>query len=330
MDALSEVLRMIRLQGALCLNGRFHEPWCLDAPRGAELAAVLCPGAEGLALLHLVLEGRCWIQLPGGEPIPLQAGDVATVPRGNAHLIGSGLQHAPVERRHALPVRLPEVASVRYGGDGDPCMLVCGWFAYEPGVPNPVLAALPSVFRVAVGRRPAGSWIEASIRYALQEAAAGQPGSTAVAARVAESLFVEALRGYLDDLPPEHTGWFAGLRDPQVGRCVALMHAHPGRPWSVEALAQQVNLSRSVLAERFSGLLGTPPMQYLKRLRLALAARMLSSEGGNLIQVAEAVGYESEASFSRAFKSEYGVPPGAWRSNGRGAGAGPNGHDAAD
>jgi AraC-like DNA-binding protein len=321
MDALSEVLRMIRLQGALFLNGQFHEPWCVDAPRGTDMAAVLCPGAQELAILHMVLEGRCWIQLHGGEPIALEAGDVATLPRGDAHLIGSGRLHAPVQLQHALQVRLPEVAPVRYGGDGDACVLVCGWFAYEPSVPNPVLASLPPVFRVAMGRRPAGAWIEQSIRYALQEATAGQPGSNAVAARVAEALFVETLRAYLDELPPRQGGWLAGLRDPQVGRCVALMHAHPARPWSVESLAQEVHMSRSVLAERFSDLLGTPPMQYLKRLRLAVAARMLCSERSNLIQVAEAVGYESEASFSRAFKSEYGVPPGMWRSNGRGAAA---------
>jgi AraC-like DNA-binding protein len=222
--------------------------------------------------------------------------------------------------QHALRVRLPEVAPVRYGGDGAACVLVCGWFAYERGVPNPVLASLPPLFRVPVGRRPAGAWIEQSIRHALQEAAAGQPGSSAVAARVAESLFVETLRGYLDELPPQQGGWFAGLRDPQVGRCVSLMHGQPAHPWSVESLAQEVHLSRSVLAERFSDLLGTPPMQYLKRLRLALAARMLCSERSNLTRVAEAVGYESESSFSRAFKAEYGASPGMWRSNGRAGG----------
>jgi AraC-like DNA-binding protein len=317
MDALSEVLRMIRLQGALFLNGQFHEPWCVQTPRAADMAHLLCPGASRLAILHMALEGRCWVQLPGAEPIAMEAGDVIALPAGDAHLIGSGLRHAPVDPRHALRVKLPELAPMRYGGDGDAVRLVCGWFAYERDVPNPLLTALPAVFRVALGRRPAGPWIEQSLRYALQEAAAGHPGSAAVAAKVAESMFVETLRAYLEDLPPQQSGWLGGLRDPQVGHCLALMHDQPARAWSLDTLAQEVHTSRSVLAERFSELLGMPPMKYLKRWRLSVAARMLCSERSNLIQVAEAVGYESEASFSRAFKSEFGVPPGAWRSSGR-------------
>lgn len=318
MDALSEVLRMIRLQGALFLHGRFHEPWCVDAPRGADMAHVLCPGAPQLAILHLVLEGRCWIRMrDGGADIPLQRGDVVALPRGDAHLIGSGRGHAPVDARDAQPVRLAELAQVRYGGDGDATLLACGWFAFERNVPNPLLAALPRAFRVALGARPAGPWVEQSIRYALQEAASGQPGSSAMAARVAESLFLETLRGYLEALPPQERGWLAGVRDPQVGRCLGLMHAQPARGWSLEALAQEAHTSRSVLAERFTEVMGLPPMQYLKRWRLTLAARLLCSERSNLIQVAEAVGYESEASFSRAFKSEYGMAPGAWRNGGQ-------------
>jgi hypothetical protein len=129
MDALSEVLRMIRLEGALFLHGRFHEPWCIDAPRGSDMAHVLCPGARHLAILHMALEGRCWVQLPGCEPVCMQAGDVVALPAGDPHLIGSGPDHAPVDRRYRLAVRLPELAPARYGGDGDGTLLVCGWFA---------------------------------------------------------------------------------------------------------------------------------------------------------------------------------------------------------
>ena len=316
MDALSDVLRTIRLQGALFLNGEFHEPWCVDAPPALAMAPLLCPGAQQLAILHMVMEGRCWIQLQGQEPMALEPGDVAVLPVGDAHLVGSGMQHAPVRLQHVVRVRLPEVAPVRYGGDGNPCVLVCGWFAYERTAPNPLLSVLPRLFKVAVGGRPAGRWLEESIRYATREASAGQPGSTAVAAKVAESLFIESLRAYLEAVPAQESGWLAGLRDPHVGRCLALMHAQPARAWSLELLAEASNTSRSVLAERFSELLGTPPMQYLKRWRLAAAARMLATERVNVMQAAEAVGYESEASFSRAFKSEYGVAPGAWRSGG--------------
>lgn len=313
MDVLSDVLRMIRLQGALFLNAQFHEPWCVNAPRGADFAPVLCPGAGQLAILHMVLQGRCWIQLPGAEPMALAAGDVVTLPHGDAHLIGSGLRHAPMDLAHVVSVRLPELAPLRYGGDGEGTVLVCGWFAYERDVPNPLLAALPRMFRAAVAGRPSGPWLDQSLRYVLAEAAGAQPGASAVAAKVAEALFVEALRAYIEALPAGQSGWLAGLRDPQVGRCLALMHAQPARAWSVQALAREVHVSRSVLAERFNALVGMPPMQYLKRWRLALAARMLCSERSNLLRVAEAVGYESEASFSRAFKGAYGVAPGLWR-----------------
>ena len=237
MDVLSDVLQMIRLEGALFLNAEFREPWCVNAPRGSDFAPILCPGAPELAIVHLVLEGRCWIRLPGGEAVALEAGDVATLPRGDA----------------------------------------------EPGRPA---AASPSTYRIA----------------------------NAVAAKVAESLFVEALRAYIDESGDRKDGWLAGLRDPQVGRCLALMHARPAATWSVESLAQEVHMSRSALAERFNELVGEPPMQYLKQWRLATAARLLCNERSSLQRVAEAVGYESEASFSRAFKAQYGVAPGLWRS----------------
>jgi AraC-like DNA-binding protein len=317
MDALSEVLRLVRLQGALFLNAVFHEPWCIKIPATEYVAPVLCPGARQLAIVHMVLEGRCWVRLRDAEPVPLGAGDVVAFPAGQPHLIGCGPDHAPVDPQHALRVQLPELALRRYGGDGAPCNVVCGWFAYERDVPNPLVAALPPVFRVALGSRPAGVWIAESLRYALREAQARHPGSTAVAAKVAESMFVETLRAYVEDLPATEAGWLAGLRDPHVGRCLASMHAAPAHPWSLEELADEAHVSRSVLAERFTELLGVPPMKYLKRWRLSVAARMLCDEGSNIVRVAEAVGYESEASFSRAFKGEFGVPPGAWRNGGR-------------
>lgn len=316
MDALSEVLQLIRLRGAFFLHGEFHEPWCVDAPPSAAMVPVLSPGARQLAILHMVLEGRCWIQVDGGDPIALERGDVAALPAGAAHLVGSGIGHAPLNRRDSLPVKLPGFAPIRYGGEGAGTMLACGWFAYERDVPNPLLKSLPDVFVASLAQRRAGPWIEQSVRHALDEVRAGGPGSTVVAAKVAESLFVETLRAYVDALPAQQTGWLAGLRDPQVGRCLALMHERPAHPWTLEELASQVHVSRSALAERFHTLLGIPPMQYLRRWRLAVAARMLCNERSNVITVAEAVGYESEASFNRAFKGEYGVPPGVWRDTG--------------
>lgn len=312
MDALPEVLRMIGLQGALFLHGRFHEPWCVGMPRGGDIARQLCPGARQLGIVHAVLEGRCWVQLPGEEPLALGAGEVVALPAGHAHLVGSGAGYAPVDPRHRVEVKLPQLAPARYGGDGDGCVLASGWFAYERDVPNPLVAALPSAFRVALRGRASGPWIEQSLAAALHEAAA-QPGAPAVTANAAESLFLETLRAYLDEQPPRQGGWLAGLRDPQVGRCLALMHDQPARSWSLELLAQEVHGSRSALADRFTDLVGVPPMKYLQRWRLSVAARLLCVDGNSILRVSEAVGYESEASFSRAFKGQFGVLPGVWR-----------------
>jgi AraC-like DNA-binding protein len=288
----------------------------VNVPKGSDMAQLLYPGAPSVVICHTVLEGRCWIQPEGGEAVSLQAGDVVALPHGDAHIIGSGLQYAPVNIGDAVRVKVPELKPMRYGGDGDRTRLVCGWFAYDRDVPNPLVAVLPQVFRSPVGQRPAGPWLEQSIRYALGEAASGQPGSSAVATKVAESLFVETLRAYIDSLPPTQPGWLQGLRDPHVGKCLELMHSQPARDWSVEGLAEEVHVSRSVLAQRFTDFVGVPPMQYLKRWRLAIAARMLRGERTNIARIVEAVGYESEASFSRAFKQEYGVPPGQWRAGG--------------
>lgn len=313
MDVLSDVLRMIRLEGALFLNGEFRQPWCVDAPSGGILAQVLHPGAPDLAICHFVLEGQCWAQLIGEAPVLLQAGDVVTFPHGDSHLIGSGLGNAPVSVDHALQVQLPLLTRIRYGGEGDLALVICGWFAYERDIPNPLTSALPRMFCASVGKRPSGPWIAQSVRYALEEGDTPHTGSNVVIAKVAEMLFVEALRGYIESLPPSQTGWLSGLRDPQIGKCLSLMHAQPARDWSVAELANEVHMSRSVLAERFTELVEMPPMQYLKHWRLSMAARLLCNELSNLAQIAEAVGYESEAAFSRAFKAEYGVSPGLWR-----------------
>ena len=319
MDVLSDVLRTIRLEGALFLNTECHEPWCMQVPEGPDIAKFLHPEAASLVICHTVMEGRCWIQPAGGEAVALSAGDVVALPHGDAHIIGSGLQYAAVSLNDVVQVKAPELRPMRYGGNGDRTSLVCGWFAFDREVPNPFMSVLPRVFRAAVRGRPAGAWLDESIRYALAEAASGQPGSSAVATRVAESLFVEMLRAYVDSLPPAEPGWLAGLRDPQVGKCLELMHGKPGHDWSVDALAGEVRVSRSVLAQRFTDFVGISPMQYLKRWRLATAARMLRSERANIGRVIEAIGYESEASFSRAFKKEYGVSPGQWRSGSAGA-----------
>lgn len=249
MDVLSDVLRTIRLEGALFLNGDMYAPWCFKVPRGADIAQVLRPGAQRLAICHLVLQGECWAQVEGEAPLRAHAGDVIAAPHGDSHVLGSGLQHAAVDMSHVVSPRAPELARVRYGGQGDRTLLVCSWFAYEGDAPNPVMANIPRLFTTPLRSRPAGPWIEQSVNFVLGDAASHAPGSEMVAAKVAEVLFTEVLRGYIESMPANNPGWLAGLRDPHVSRCLALMHAEPARNWTVDALAQEIHVSRSVLAE---------------------------------------------------------------------------------
>ena len=313
MDVLSDLLRVIRLKGALFLHADFREPWCVNAPSGGDLARDLSPGTEHMAICHLVVNGRCRVQLPGRAPVLLEAGDVVVLPHGDAHRVGSGLNCGPIETLGALEIDVPQLSRLSYGGHGDSAELVCGWFAYERQIATPLTSTLPPMFHARIRDRAAGAWLESAIQYAVQEASSSSPGSGAMASHLAEVLFLEALREHIENLPEAATGWLAGLRDPQIGRCIALMHERPADSWTVATLAQAVHVSRTVLAERFSALVGVPPMHYLKRWRIALAASLLRSSQAGLARIAEQVGYESEAALCRAFKAEYGTPPGAWR-----------------
>lgn len=314
-DVLSDVLRTIHLKGALFLNAEFHAPWCVRAPSGVEIAEEQSSPHQTMAVCHLVVEGQCWVHMPGQAPIAVYAGEVITLPYGDAHLLGCGENNAPASSRHAVKVDVSGLSRHRYGGQGTQSVVICGWFAYDNSLMSRLMAPLPRVFSTDIRQRPAGAWLESAIAYAVQEASSNNPGSKAIADKLAEVLFVEALRGYIESSNATQQGWLAGLRDPVISRCLSLMHEHPARNWTVATLAQAVNVSRSLFAERFSQLIGMPPMQYLTHWRVALAGNLLRNGQLSLSRIAEQVGYESEAAFSRAFKREYGVPPGTWRRN---------------
>jgi AraC-like DNA-binding protein len=169
------------------------------------------------------------------------------------------------------------------------------------------------VLKLDVRATASGAWIESSFRFAASEIAAGRLGSTTVITKLSELLFVEAVTQFVASLPAERRGWLAGLRDPQIGRALGILHARPAQAWTAEMLALEVGMSRSVFAERFTSLVGQPPMQYLTLWRMHIAAQQLREGRTNLAQIGFASGYESEAAFSRAFKRQFGVSPGAWR-----------------
>ena len=222
----------------------------------------------------------------------------------------------PAERI-AQPSPSGGLARIVHGGGGARTKFVCGYLACDSRLCRPLLGALPRMLRVPLGEQPGAAWILGTIRRAAEETRSPRAGTDAVLAKLSELLFVEAIRCHLESLPADQRGWLAGLRDPHVSKALRLLHGDPGRAWTVDELGQEVAMSRSALAERFTQLIGEPPMQYPTRWRLALAARDLREGNDPIVRIADRVGDESEAAFNRAFKREFGMPPATWRRHAR-------------
>jgi AraC-like DNA-binding protein len=320
MDALSDVLKSVQLEGALFLNAEFTAPWCVWSQFGFATVSERLSKAEHMVFFHYLTEGACKLRMAdGSEVLDVTAGDLVLFPRDERHLLASDLSLDPVEEASLVPPGIgsgDDFVQLRSGGGGAATRFVCGYLAGSRGVCRPLLEALPRVLRIAIGDGPAAGMMRDLLRVGVRESTASRPGANSMLAKLSELMFVEALRRYVEQLPPGRKGWLAGVRDVHVGRALALVHADPGRAWTVDELAREVALSRSALAERFAALVGEPPIQYLMRWRLALAAQMLRTGREAIVRVAERSGYESEASFNRAFKREFGTPPAAWRKAG--------------
>jgi len=320
MDALSDVLKSVRLEGAVYLNAEFTAPWCIQAKFGLASVRARLAGAEHVVFFHFLTEGGCKVRLAdSAEVLDAAAGDLVLFAREDKHLMGSDLHLAPVEAASLIDSDAAadaDLIQMRHGGGGAATRFVCGYLACSRGVCRPLLDALPRVLRIPIGDGPAAALLRDLLRVGVRESSTARPGAGSMLAKLSELMFVEAMRRYVENLPPEGKGWLAGVRDPQIGRALALLHGEPGRPWTVDELAREVALSRSALAERFAALVGEPPIQYLMRWRLALAAQTLRSGGEAITRVAERSGYESESAFNRAFKREFGMPPAAWRKAG--------------
>ena len=313
MDALSQTLSVVRLVGAIFINAKFTAPWCYQSPSAVAAAPLLEPGAERVVIFHLITEGECHVEIGDEPPVRLTAGDVVVFPQGHAHRMCSQPGVPP-----ARGARLDEVLSRRprqliYGGGGPATRLVCGYLACDRRLADMLLAGLPVLLRVNVRGSSAGMWLEASVRYALTEARSPRPGGAGVLSKLAEVLFIEVLRLYVNRQSEGRTGWLAGVGDRIVGAALNQLHARPAHAWTVDELAREAHTSRSVLAERFQYLVGSSPMQYLTQWRMLLAANLLTRSNAPLARIAEDVGYQTDTAFSRAFRREFGSPPATWR-----------------
>src|SRR5215470_2608469 len=252
MDVLSEVLKVVKLQGAMFYNGEFSSPWSFCSPASRRVAPYLAPGAEHVIIYHLLTEGHASARLVDGERIALDAGDLVIFPHGDPHIIENGPPTKTVDlARELARIVAQRLKLSRLGGGGEVTRFICGFMACERQLSQVFLSGLPPVFKVSIRNNPSGRWLENSIRFSVNEADASRAGGEAVLAKLSEVLFVETLRAYIAHLAPEQTGWLAGARDPEIGKTLALMHWNPAHPWTLASLAKEAGVSRSVLAERF-------------------------------------------------------------------------------
>jgi AraC-like DNA-binding protein len=315
-DALSDLLKTVRLTGAAYFEIVARDPWAVASPPRELILPKILPDADHLIAYHVVTAGSCFAAVAGGKPIALEAGQVLVITNSEAHTMSSrpGLRADPPTAdvlQVAAAANKPFCINL---GDGPATTnLVCGYLACDAQPFNPLLDSLPSVIKVGDHAHDGAGWIGQFIRFAVAEAAGKHAGSESVLTKLSELLFIDVVRRHLETLPPEHAGWLAGLRDPLIGKAMSLMHARPARDWTIDELAREAGTSRSVLAERFAKLIGMPPIHYLAKWLMQIASELLRSGKANLASIAADVGYESEASFSRAFKKMIGVPPSAWR-----------------
>lgn len=313
MDTLEEVLGMIRLDSAMFFHAEFTAPWWVREHASDEVAPFLTTSQGSVKVFHLVLEGTATIRLPNGESALLTPGDIVLLPHGDEHSIGNGFPERPVDamRLFGAPVR-QDLKVVRYGGGGEVTKFVCGFVACNPYQSDSLFAGLPRLVIASLPRQADTDWLEGAIRTLAGSESAGRP-SDVVLTKLAEGLFLEVLRRYAVAEGPSSENWVAGSQDKFVARALKVIHQDPSAPWTLSSLARDVGISRSRLAERFQRFLGCSPIAYLAQWRLRLAADLLTTGEASVAEVADRVGYGSEAGFSRAFSRYFGLPPAQFR-----------------
>jgi AraC-like DNA-binding protein len=308
LEMLSEAVQGMSLAGGVFLDAEFTAPWAVISQIGPEDCAAFMPSPKQIITYHYVVSGSLLLQVRGEAPMAVEAGEIVVLPRNDEHLLASGLGLAAVDAHTLVELGPDGGARIRHGGGGERTTILCG-FLGSAGSNDLLLVSLPRVLKLRVDT--SRDWIESSIRFAASEASSGR--SALVLSKIAELLFLEAVRRYLASLPAGQAGWLGGLRDPVVGRALSLLHDRLAHPWTADSLAREAGLSRSALADRFASIVGEPPMRYLARKRMDFAAQRLRETRLPVSQIAFDAGYEAEAAFNRAFKRQYGAPPATWR-----------------
>jgi AraC-like DNA-binding protein len=319
LDVLSEVLRAVRLTGAIYFDVTARAPWVAETPSMTSICGNVMPDAEHVIAFHIMLDGWCWAGVGDGSeaPVKVEAGDAVLFPLGDTHYMTPklGLRAEPSLDLYYRPKDQPlpfVIEEFPGGGTGERSRFVCGYLGCDRLPYNPLLAALPRTMHIRCTKGAANLTCDL-IAIALAERDSGRAGGESILAKLSELMFVQALRQHIEDTPEGQRGWLYGLRDRHVGAALRLIHGKPAEDWTLDRLAREAGLSRSAFAERFVHYVDESPMRYLGRWRMQLAARALERPGVSIAQVAADVGYQSEAAFNRAFKKIVGAPPGEWR-----------------
>jgi len=302
-DVLGDVLAGLGLRTRLFCRMEVSAPWSMVF------------GRSDLAHFHAIERGRCWLERPQAPPFALCAGDLLVLARGGPYQLADQPGRAGTPLEEVVPGASDgRYTSVRHGGDGPTSVIVCGSFGFDHAGGHPVLPLLPDVLHQRAGE--GSGWLEPLLRSLAGEAQAARPGSLTVLSRLTDILFVQVLRAWLEQ-QPDQPSWMRALNDPRLARVLAALHEDPAQDWSVERLAEEAGMSRSPFSGRFAEIVGEPPHAYVARVRMHRASRLLRETDRTLADIAAAVGYDSESSFSRAFRNQFGVSPGAFRREAR-------------
>src|SRR5262245_38596889 len=300
---IDNLLHSIRFRSSAYFRPELRAPWGFSID-------------DGGPTFHIVSHGKCWIEVNGvAKPVQLSAGDFVVIPRSDSHIIRDLPTTQVVDYFDFLKGHVPDKqGAFSAGGEGPVTKLVCGGMQSENGATDPLLAVLPPLIHIKGGGEDAAPGLRVTVNHIFEELGADRSGSAAVVTRLADILFMQAVRAYLDEnIDAAESGWLAALRDRQLGRALVLLHDKPHQPWTVAELADRVALSRSAFADKFTKLVGEAPLRYLTRLRLNAAAARLRSGNDKLRVIAAAAGYESVPAFAKAFKRHLGVTPGEYR-----------------
>ncbi|WP_343563361.1 AraC family transcriptional regulator [Kiloniella sp. b19] len=304
-DALSQILNILKLRGAIYFHTHFSPPW-----------GVQVPAFRNVARFHMAMRGECWLKVEGvEEPVHLSTGDLIVIPHGAAHVLS--------DERDREAIMVDDVVhragytgqgALTYGGDqdGGVCKLFCGHFEFEEGVMHPLLNDLPRYIHIPNTQTMNAYWLESVMRFVSAEVMSDAAGAEAIVHRLTEIIFIQVIRAFVEK-NGDQAGTLAALLNPKFSRCLARVHQAPESNWTVETMAAEAGMSRTVFAEKFTALIGMTPLSYVTHWRMQLARRDLLESDLPLIDIAEQVGYASEAAFNRAFKRHFEMTPGEMR-----------------